>query len=154
MPNNLRYSRLMVPTFPDLLVGQLKKWGREKGFPKEHPLWHRLQGTHKHCLKQFLADGQVRVEEKEYAPNDPVRRAQFLKKKDHRYTMVNYCWALHRTVEVRVLPMFNDASDAVEALQIVIDTVNLFLSTGPREDRERVLVPPARRFEVRADVYV
>ena len=112
------YQRLMDPSYQDTVFETVSAWAKEKKFSKSHPIWKRLSGSHTTCMRQFLADAQVRVAKKKYDHNVPYSR----------YTAINYPWLQHKTVECRLLPMFEDAPDAVEGVLLVVDTTNKFLA--------------------------
>ena len=112
------YQRLMDPSYQDTMFETILIWAEEKKFSKSHPIWERLSGKHVTCMREFLADAQVRVDRKRYDHNVPYSR----------YTAINYPWLQHKTVECRLLPMFEDAPDAVEGVLLVVDTTNKFLA--------------------------
>lgn len=91
-----QYQWLMDPAYPKAIIAAVQKWS--KGLPPKHYIWERLRGKNRYCLDQFLADQQARVAQKGHS----------------RYTAVNYCYLLHRTLEVRLLPMFEDIAPTVE----------------------------------------
>lgn len=121
----LYYQWLMTPDYQDTLVATLQAWGVAKGFPPDHRLFHRLAGNNTYCEHRFWPDAQARQERKNYTHSSS----------GHRYTMVNYCYGLHKTLEVRVLPMFDAVEDAIEALHVVIDTTNNVLSKVATRER-------------------
>lgn len=87
----LHYQRLMDPEYPKAIIKAVHAWAKDT-LPPKHYIWERLKGKNRYCLDQFLADQQARVTQKGHS----------------RYTAVNYCFLLHRTLEVRLLPMFED----------------------------------------------
>jgi hypothetical protein len=132
--NALTYQRLMTPEYMDTLLAHLTIWAR-KTLPRNHYIFPRLKGENRYCLKDFMADQQARARNKAQS----------------RYTVVNYCHSLHETVEVRVLPMFEDVQRpgpvidpetdtypnvttkgidlACSAIQTLLDITNAFLLT-------------------------
>jgi hypothetical protein len=90
--SSLTYQRLMTAAFQEALLKQLSGWARKVGLPNEHPIWPRLRGRNGYCQARFLADEQ----------------ASSRQKGANRYTALNFCHALHGTLECRVLPMFLD----------------------------------------------
>ena len=126
------YQRLMDPSYQDTMFNTISIWAEEKKFSKSHPIWERLSGKHVTCMREFLADAQVRVGKKRYDHNVPYSR----------YTAISYPWLQHKTVECRLLPMFEDASDAVEGVLLVADTTNKFLAKqGGRERKHFIDLP-------------
>ena len=134
------YQRLMDPSYQDTVFETVSAWAEEKKFSKSHPIWKRLSGGHATCMRQFLADAQVRVARKKYDHNVPYSR----------YTAINYPWLQHKTVECRLLPMFEDAPDAVEGVLLVADTTNKFLAKQrDREPKHLIELPTTNDLFVR-----
>lgn len=120
----LQYSRMMDPLFPRLLLSRLREWGEERKIFSGSPFWSRLNGENSYCALRYRADQQVSEES------------------TVRYTAVNYCWNAHRTVEVRVLPMFKKLSLGQEAFDVVANAVKEWLARFSRRD-EPILVEQA-----------
>ena len=89
------YQWLMHPDYQDTLVAALEAWADAEQLPPDHPLRPRLRGENHYCENQFWADAQAGVTRKNYSHGGK-----------HRYTIVNYCYGQHGTIEIRVLPMF------------------------------------------------
>lgn len=122
----LHYQQLMVPEYPATMVAYITKWAKDAAIPKEHPIWKRLNGKNQFCKQEFFADQQVAKMNKNYG-HDGV---------GHRYTVINYCYGLHATLECRVLPMLEDAEVAIKAVQHVIDVTNAFLVTRAKREEK------------------
>jgi hypothetical protein len=120
----LLYMRLMEEDYTEAIVRFLSEWAKEERLPKDHPIWGRLAGKSEYCVKRFDAESQVRMTRKDYNRRNP----------GNRYTMVNYCYGLHSTLEVRVLPMFAGADQAWRSIKRVLDITNAYLIlNGKRE---------------------
>jgi hypothetical protein len=128
----LTYQRLMTPAFEPEVISLLRKWAQATALPPEHPLFTRLAGKSRYCrLGNTLIDAQARLDKKNFDHHARV----------NRYTAVNYAHATHGTIEIRVLPMFDTADLACEALHRVIDITNAFVLTQIyREAAERVII--------------
>lgn len=121
----LTYQRLMNPRYPKTVIEEFKKWGKEKGFGLGSPLHERLYGSglagtpSEFCQPIFQADEQARRTEKRYNHFEP----------GCRYTVMNYSWSTEnrRTIECRLLPMFEDVDVAVEAIKKLLLITNSFL---------------------------
>jgi hypothetical protein len=94
----LRYQRLMNPEYQKDLLRLLRAWGKDKGLPEDHPFWSRTSGKNKFCAGMHIPDMQART----------------FRKGGSRYAVINYCYHLHQTLEVRVLPMFPDIEPVYE----------------------------------------
>jgi hypothetical protein len=139
----LTYQRLMCQAYETALLGGISRWAAGL-LPPGHHLWGRLHGENRYCRSAFLADQQARVRNKSQS----------------RYTIVNYCYQLHQTLEVRVLPMFQDLDTrdpismavtrhvpgvdlAVAAIQTLISATNAFLLTQKWKERPLLTATPA-----------
>lgn len=113
------YERLVVEAYGSIMIDGLLGWAMKKKFPPSHPIWSRLRGENRFCTHDFIAEEQIKS-----------------KNKSKHYTAINYCWSLHQTVEVRVLPMFENVDDAIEAVSEVIAITNAFLvATAKRPEK-------------------
>lgn len=116
----LNYQRLMDPAYMTHILKALYEWATKENLPSTHPLWDRLgNANHNHCAHIYLGDAQVKVDHKDFRSRGTAYS---------RYTAINYCYAQHRTVEVRVLPMMDEVEQAIRAIQTVIDATNGFLA--------------------------
>lgn len=146
--HKLNYSRLMTPEFTPYIVEAISRWGVERGIPKTHMLWNRLNPQHpwslQHCAHVFLGDRQAVIDRKDF---------QSRGKPHSRYTFINYCEAQHHTVECRGLPMFGtpgelvmpgDIDTAVSSVMAVVDATNRFLSKIRKTEKVRRVVVAER----------
>ena len=122
--NALTYQRVMRPDFPATMLCYLQEWGLNVGLNATSPFWERLAGRSRFCQAIYSATEQANHAGKDY---DRQRAG-------HRYTVVNYSFTNHGTVEVRVLPMFPDVDTGIAAVQQVMKITNAFLvSTAEKE---------------------
>lgn len=112
----LTYERLMVPEYQATVVEYVRRWAKE-ALPADHCIWERLDGKSVYCQDKYYADEQARQSVKDH---DQHRHG-------HRYTVANYCFALHGTLEIRLLPMMPNAKTATEAIQRLLDITSAFL---------------------------
>lgn len=113
------YSRLVTPGFQDFLVERLRAWGTSKSIIPRHPFWSRLNGNNNFCKLEYHPEKQL------YRNN----------KAGDRYTFVNYCWGLHRTLEVRGLPGFKMLKIGQSAVLAVVDAAEDFLRLRRKYER-------------------
>lgn len=124
----LTYQRLMSPAYPATIIAYVTKWAKERKLDKEHPIWPRLNGQSQYCQHRFWADDQVN-RSKDHDRHRP----------GNRYTVVNYCYSAHSTLECRLLPMMSDVDGAIDAIQNVLNITNAFLvATKGREEKVRL----------------
>lgn len=91
------------------LIQNVKTWATEREIIKGHSLWERLAGNSRWCQQgTHSIDQQVRARRKIGA----------------RYRMLNFCWGLHGTVEVRLLPGFKKKHLGIEAVNVVVSTID------------------------------
>lgn len=121
LKSNLSYSRLMSLEFYNFFLSRVETWGKEREILSTLPFWSRLKGANSYCRKTFAPDNQANKTSK-----DPWR-----------YTHLNYCFALHSTIECRVFPMFKNKSLAVEAIELFCSCVEDFLNA--HKEREKVI---------------
>lgn len=125
------YQRLMTPEYPASILHVVKEWAMGEKLPKNHPLWPRLLGKNPFCQHIYDAESQVAAREKGFDRQRP----------GHRYTVVNYGYTYHGTIECRLLPMMETADQAVRALTCVVDTTNAFLvASNKKEPRSKGVV--------------
>jgi len=106
------YSILMDRQFNEYLITRLKAWGHKVGVREGSALFRRLNGEVHWCKKEYDGYQQISTSSKE----------------DCRYRIVNYCWKLHTTVEIRVLPAFQDVELTVSAHKELGDIMDEFIS--------------------------
>lgn len=127
----MHYQKLMTPVYTQKIIEHITKWAKAEGLPKSHPIWSRLSGKSRFCQNKFYGDEQVRKTGKDYN-----REAH-----GNRYTMVNYCFNLHNTLEVRLLPMFEGSEQAIRAVHAILDITNACLASSVMgRERKRVRV--------------
>lgn len=111
------YEALMKEDYQDTLLHYLEKWGHEVGIAKTHTFWDRIKGKNQFCTKNFWPDRQVLAKSKVYDHANP----------GNRYTVLNFCWGLHGTIECRVLPMLPDVNMAIAGVRTIMDVTNATL---------------------------
>ena len=124
------YEMLMVPEFPVTVLEYLKRWANDQRLEPEHPLWDRLADQSKYCQHKFWPDEQVKLERlksPEYYDQD---------RNGSRYTVINYCYKLHGTMECRILPMFESVNRAVSAVKLILDVTNASLVALAQKDKK------------------
>lgn len=122
----LHYMWLMVPEFQATMKYYLAEWGRKQGFDKKHPLLKRLVGRNQYCKDEFYADIQATNSKKSYNHDSP----------GNRYTIINYPFPLHGTIECRVLPMFEDVEQAIAAVGTVLDITNASIAVAAQREEK------------------
>lgn len=115
------------PAYQDTVIEYLWKWGKEEVLGADHRLWPRLEGKSVFCQKKFWPQEQMQTQKKDH---DQQRFG-------HRYTAIHYCWERNRTVECRVLPMFDTVEQSIRAIRRLIDVTNAYLV---RVDKSRLRV--------------
>lgn len=114
------YHLLMVPEYQETILHYLTLWAKEQGFDENHCIWKRLKGESEYCQKKFWPDAQASTKRKGHD-----RTAH-----GHRYTVIHYCGRPGadgkpmNTIECRVLPMMPKQSQAVSAIQRVIEVTD------------------------------
>lgn len=117
---NLYYSQLMDKTFFKFFRQGAEKWGKRLNIHPDDPFWIRLRGQNKFCTTSFIPHQQSQIIVKEQ--ND-----------SRRYTMLNYCYGMHGTVECRLAPMFSTPQLAFRWVKFITEVVEEWLSQRPPE---------------------
>lgn len=105
------------------LIERLTEWGKKTPWGEirpEHPFWPRLKGMNRFCTTAWNPTAQI-----------PHRG-----KNEHRYSQMNFCWGLHKTVEVRVLPAFLVPDVSVAAIEQVLMAISEYLAKVAKETKE------------------
>ena len=107
-----RYQQLMSEDFFAHWKNQMRLWGERYPVHRDSQFWQRLAGRNTYCRDSFQAEEQ----------------AEATSKWDCRYSMLNFCWTLHGTLEARVLPMFKRPATAIAAVNRHLDIIEEYLS--------------------------
>jgi len=106
------YSILMNRQFHEYLIRRLKAWGNKVGVREGSALFRRLNGDVHWCKAMYDGYNQISTSSKE----------------DCRYRIINYCWKLHGTLEIRVLPAFQDVELTVSAHKELGDIMDDYIT--------------------------
>lgn len=129
------YAILGSQSFNSYFLKEMEKELKEyKGDEVAH-IKHRLLGRNKFCRRVMRPHEQVPIEHKDNNAR-PLRRRQ-----------LNFCYKMHKTVEIRLLPMFYDVNDAIRWIKKVILIFESWLELAHASGLAARLL--ARRFEVR-----
>jgi len=109
------YSILMEQHFCEefLMIG-LYKWAECLGVKKDSAFYRRMDGDNSMCVPRYRVYDQFMAYDK---PDD-------------RYCAVNYCYANHKTIEVRVLPAFQDKRLTISASLAVEQIISTYLNSN------------------------
>jgi hypothetical protein len=124
----LSYQRLMTPDYPATVIEFINRWAKKEKLDKYHPLWPRLNGMSEYCQHKFHATEQAGRTNK-----DHERRAE-----GSRYTVINYCYSRHSTIECRLLPMMANYELSLRAVNEVLAITNAFLSLASKKSEPKV----------------
>jgi hypothetical protein len=135
-PKVWRKRDIETSPFYPYLVSNLKRWGLKAKLKSGHPFWKRLEGMNRYCRLDF----------------DPDLQAHMTSKDSCRYGVLNFAYRQHSTMEVRVLPGFEDGELAGSAVAFLLKTIERYLQTLPDEDIETQIAsviedPPFERKE-------
>lgn len=117
------YERLARRAFYDYWLNGILDWGRKRGI-KDSEFWSRIQGFNRFCQKEFRASEQVKLTDKG----------------DGRRTHLNYCYKLHKTIECRAFPLFDNPEDAISAIFTHLKLINSYLKRQPTTDAHRLIL--------------
>ena len=108
------YSILMEEQFSEFIILALFKWAECLGVRKSSSFYHRMNGENSMCVPRYRVYDQFMAYDK---PDD-------------RYCAVNYCYANHKTIEVRVLPAFQDKRLTISSSLAVEQIISSYLSSN------------------------
>ena len=108
------YSKLMEQHFYDYFMEFVRKWAKDNDIVSD-AFHSRLENKNRYCRAVFQPNLQVTKKRKD----------------DCRYTHLNYCFALHETLEIRLFPTFQDVEVAKSAANCVIDCIESYLDANP-----------------------
>lgn len=106
------YTLLMHKDFQDTLIHHLTQWANEH-LPMGHDFFRRLRGENSFCKLEHKPDQQAVAQSKNSSD---------------RYSAVNYPYALHGTIEVRVLGMMPTVELATDVIQTTMNITNAYLA--------------------------
>lgn len=122
---------MMTPELELHVVNDLARWGQAFKVPFTHPFWNRLCGGASYCQRGIT---------------DKIIDDQFHRDAS-RYFVTNFCYKKHKTMEIRVLPMFKEARTAIRAINALIKSVESFAAQRSTIVVESESVAHVRDFE-------
>lgn len=96
---------LMEPKFYDYFKPFMESWAKNEKLPADHAFWTRFKGLNKFCKDEFKPEAQILINNKGT---------------DVRYTQLNYCFAMHGTIENRLFPAFKEPETIVSAMNATV----------------------------------
>ena len=114
--NASEYTKLTDKSFETEYLSKMAKWGSKNNVPKESEFWIRLQGKNSYCKKEHTPETQI------HARN----------RGGDRYTQINYCYGLWKTVEFRMLPAFDNPWLTTDSILETCRIVESFLEAAPK----------------------
>lgn len=106
------YAIVMDREFQEFMLDELEMWGKSVGVRDGSAFYRRLQGDVHWCKNEYSAHEQIHTSDKS----------------DCRYRVINYCNKLHGTMEVRVLPAFQDVEYTVSAHRALTSIIEQYVS--------------------------
>lgn len=116
------YANLMDKQFYNLFLSKVRDFGKSEGFADTHPLWERLRE------KSQKAPHPARFCNRPFAAHDQFHLTS---KQDVRRSALNYCYAMHGTIECRVFPAFSEPEVAARAVLAYVGTIEDWLENHP-----------------------
>lgn len=105
------YAALMHADFNTAFLENAESWATQKNYPVSHQYRKRLAGRNSYCTRQFIPLQQYFHKSKGYS----------------RYTQLNYCAGVHKTLECRLFPMFEYREEASDCVRYYIEFVERWL---------------------------
>lgn len=118
------YYKLMTIQFWNYFNFRMNELIQSLKDPYNEMLSGRMAGYSKHACRAFIPEMQV------FPIGDDGEPASFYDDfhgtRYPRYAMLNFCWKEHKTLEVRVLPMFGDPKIQKIAILHLVDIIQTF----------------------------
>lgn len=132
------YARLAdSEAYQATVINEFKKWATLEGFPASHHIWSRLTGKNQYCLHKFWPKLQMMPTKKDY---DHSREGC-------RYTAINYCFGVNKTLECRLLPMMDTKEQGVRAVKEFLSITNACLvALRGKEEKLVGMVPVGKSY--------
>ena len=116
------YSIVMCRGFQEYMTRELYAWAKATGIREGSSFYRRMRGDVHWCKNEYDAFEQINSTGKE----------------DCRYRMINYCWSLvsnssgekMKTMEVRVLPAFQDVEYTISAHKELNRIIEQYIETN------------------------
>ena len=105
------YSIVLDRSFETYVIRRLTMWGKQHNINEGSALYRRLAGDKHWCKKGYKGYEQLITSSKD----------------ECRYQIVNYCYLLHGTVEVRVLPAFSKVELNISAHKELTRSIEQFI---------------------------
>lgn len=109
-PTPMIYSAFVDARFQSWLLQGLLEWGKKQDLSFS-PFYERLAGGNRYCRGSLY---------------EPTSQLIARTRTGVRYAAVNYCYTMHSTMEIRVLPMFPSISAAQASILELIRLVNVW----------------------------
>ena len=108
------YSIVMCKGFQEYMHIGLMAWAKATGIREGSSFFRRMNGEIHWCKKEYDAYQQIQTSDKD----------------DCRYRIINYCWRLRRTMEVRVLPAFQNPEYTVSAQKELTRLIEQYIDSN------------------------
>ena len=108
------YSIVMCKGFQDYMHIEMMAWAKSTGIREGSAFYKRMNGDVHWCKKMYDAYQQIQTSDKD----------------DCRYRIINYCWRLHGTMEIRVLPAFQDVEYTVSAQKELTRIIEQYIDSN------------------------
>ena len=116
------YVQCMNSTFYyDYFLPMITRWGKMLPCKSKH-FWSRLNDENRYCRAKWIPEQQI------YLKTKPSER---------RYSHINFCWAMHNTFEIRLLPLFKNVRVAISATEVFIECIEKYLDENPSKSISR-----------------
>ena len=110
------YACLLTPSFQKKLMAEYMKYNELFKYtdPETYNRFlHRLEGRNSYCQKGYKGLQQVEMTSRGGA----------------RYQQLNYCWVLHGTMEIRVLPCTTNKEFLAGIIRLTQEVIEEFVAT-------------------------
>lgn len=135
LKTDLLYAMLMSKRYFDHFLVEVKEWAKKEKLPKGHPFWERYNNKYNPKAPDVLST-IARFCNRPYAA---PRQIHMTHKADERRTPLNYCHALHGTIECRLFPAFEEVERCLSAIDFFVRTTEEWLAENIRNEKKRTI---------------
>lgn len=120
LKNLADYSKLMSPDFERHFFSKMSDFGAKMKYQSNHLYWDRLKGSNPFCARDFK-------------PEEQVLRTD---KRGPRYSQLNFCYSLHRTIECRLFPATTDVGEIMSCVNAFVESIESYLELPEIKNKE------------------
>jgi hypothetical protein len=113
--NPMHYGYILDKQFNEFFLEEMTGWAKRANIRNKH-FYARLEGKNHFCEKIWKPEKQMAATGKDMSV---------------RYGQWNFCWAIRKTAECRMLPTFKDVNVSIAAITQLVRLIERYLNEYP-----------------------